>query len=128
MARHEPPDHSRGDERTLGGYMAVHARPAAFEGADGRSYTVAIETDDTGERARPVGGYLLFVRWGGEQPEVTGHIETPFLAWGATIEEATQAVGALSCAPTAFSSSAGRGACAGTRRGFSRFPWTEINP
>lgn len=96
MARHEPPDHSRGDERTLGGYMAVHARPAAFEGADGRSYTVAIETDATGERTRPVGGYLLFVRWGGEQPEVTGHIETPFLAWGATIEEATRALGALS--------------------------------
>ena len=96
MARHEPPDHSRGDERTLGGYMAVHARPAAFEGADGRSYTVAIETDETGERARPVGGYLLFVRWGGEQPEVTGHLESAFLAWGATAEEATRAVGAMS--------------------------------
>ena len=96
MARHEPPDHSRGDERTLGGYMAVHARPAAFEGADGRSYTVAIETAETGESARPVGGYLLFVRWGGEQPEVTGHIETPFLTWGSTIEEAMQALRALS--------------------------------
>ncbi|MDQ2767651.1 MAG: hypothetical protein M3Y30_10895 [Gemmatimonadota bacterium] len=96
MARHEPPDHSLGDEKTLGGYMAVHARPAAFEGADGRSYTVAIETDETGERARPVGGYLLFVRWGGEQPEVTGHIESPFLAWGASADEVTQAVGALS--------------------------------
>jgi hypothetical protein len=76
--------------------MAVHARPAAFEGADGRSYTVAIETDETGERARPVGAYLLFVRWGGEQPEITGHIETPFLAWGASVDEVTQAVGALS--------------------------------
>jgi hypothetical protein len=96
MARHEPPDHSRGDERTLGGYMAVHARPAAFEGADGRSYTVAIETDETGERTRPVGGYLFFVCWGGEQPAVTGHLETPFLAWGSTVEEATQAIGALS--------------------------------
>ena len=96
MARHEPPDHSRSDERTLGGYMAVHSRPAAFEGADGRSYTVAIETDETGERTRPIGGYLLFVRWGGEQPEVTGHIETPFVAWGSTIEEVTQALGALS--------------------------------
>ena len=75
--------------------MAVHSRPAAFEGADGRSYTVAIETDETGERTRPVGGYLLFVQWGGEQPEVTGHIESPFLAWGATAEEAAQAIGAL---------------------------------
>ena len=61
-----------------------------------RSYTVAIETDETGERARPVGGYLLFVRWGGEQPEVTGHLESPFLAWGATADEATRAIGAMS--------------------------------
>ena len=76
--------------------MAVHARPAAFEGSDGASYTVAIETDETGERARPVGGYLLFVRWGGEQPKVTGHIESSFLAWGATADEATLAVGAFS--------------------------------
>ncbi|HEY7861499.1 MAG TPA: hypothetical protein VIB98_08630 [Gemmatimonadaceae bacterium] len=96
MGRHEPPDHSLGDERTLGGYMAVHARPAAFEGADRRSYTVAIETDETGERERPIGAYLLFVRWGGEQPAVTGHLETPFLAWGANIEEAVTAAGALS--------------------------------
>ncbi|MBK5187630.1 MAG: hypothetical protein JJD97_05255 [Gemmatimonadaceae bacterium] len=57
---------------------------------------MAIETDETGERERPIGGYLLFVRWGGEQPEVTGHIESPFLAWGATVEDATNAVGALS--------------------------------
>jgi len=35
--------------------MAVHARPAAFEGADERSYTVAIETDETGERDREAG-------------------------------------------------------------------------
>ncbi|MEP7065292.1 MAG: hypothetical protein ABI889_04600 [Gemmatimonadota bacterium] len=96
MARHEPPDHSRGDERTLGGYMAVHARPAAFEGADRLSYSVGIETDETGDPTRPIGGYLLFVRWGGEQPEVTGHIESPFLAWGATVEDVTHAIGALS--------------------------------
>ena len=95
MARHEPPDHSKGDERTLGGYMAVHARPAAFEGSDGRSYTVAIETDETGERARPIGAYLLFVRWGGEQPEVTGHLESPFLAGGITADAAMLAGGPL---------------------------------
>ena len=76
--------------------MAVHARPAAFEGADGRSYTVAIETDEKGERARPIGAYLLFVCWGGEQPAVTGHLETAFLAWGATVDEAVARAGALS--------------------------------
>ena len=26
-----PPDHSRGDANTIGGYTAVHARPAAFD-------------------------------------------------------------------------------------------------
>ena len=76
--------------------MAVHARPAAFEGADGRSYTVAIETDETGDRDRPIGAYLLFVCWGGEQPVVTGHLETAFLAWGASAEEAVTAAGTLS--------------------------------
>lgn len=76
--------------------MAVHARPAAFEGADGRSYTVAIETDETGERERPIGAYLFFVCWGGEQPAVTGHLETAFLAWGASAAEAAAAAGALS--------------------------------
>ena len=76
--------------------MTVHARPAAFEGADGRSYTVAIETDETGEHDRPIGAYLLFVCWGGEQPAVTGHLETPFLAWGTSAEDAVTAAGALS--------------------------------
>jgi hypothetical protein len=95
MGHHEPPDYSRGDESTLGGYMAVHARPASFEGSDGRPYTVAIESDETGERDRPFGAYLLFVCWGGEQPAITGHLESPFLTWGATAEEAVAALGAF---------------------------------
>ena len=37
------PDHSLGDANTIGGYMRVHARPAAFEGPDGLSYSVAID-------------------------------------------------------------------------------------
>ena len=82
MARHEPPDHSQGDERTLGGYMAVHSRPAAFEGSDGRSYTVAIETDETGERDRPIGGYLLFVRWESVEAHMVDFRESPeFQVW-----------------------------------------------
>ena len=28
-----PADHSKGDANTIGGYMAVHDRPAAFEGS-----------------------------------------------------------------------------------------------
>ena len=91
--RHLPPDYSKGDESTLGGYMAVHARPAAFEGSDGFSYSVDIMTDETGERERPWGAYLLFVRWRriGEQG-VSGHIESEFLAYAASEGEARAAL------------------------------------
>ena len=96
MARHIPPDHSQGDERTLGGYMAVHARPAAFEGADGMSYSVEVLTDATGDPARPHGAYLLFLRWRRIGASgVEGHLESDFLRWGATEAEARAAVGAL---------------------------------
>jgi hypothetical protein len=93
-----PADHSRGDEGTIGGYMAVHDRPAAFEGSDGLSYSVAIEAAETGEPepSRRWGGFLLFLRWRrvGEQG-VEGHLETDFLAWGDTAEAAIAATGAL---------------------------------
>lgn len=91
-----PPDPSKGDENTIGGYMAVHARPAAFQGSDGLSYSVAIETDRTDEAGRPFGAYFLFVRWRrlGTQG-VEGHLETPFLAFGPTAAEAQSALGAM---------------------------------
>ena len=91
-----PPDYSKGDEGTIGGYMAVHARPAAFEGSDGLSYSVAIETDRTGEPGRPFGAFFLFVRWRrlGSQG-VEGHLETPFLAWGNSVMEAKEALGRM---------------------------------
>jgi hypothetical protein len=91
-----PPDPSKGDERTIGGYMAVHARPAAFEGSDGLSYSVAIETDRTGDQNRPFGAYFLFVRWRrlGTQG-VEGHLESPFLAYGATPADAKSSLGAM---------------------------------
>lgn len=95
MARFLPPDHSRGDERTLGGYMAVHARPAAFAGSDGASYSVAIETDRTGESDAPWSAYLLFVQWSPGTPRVTGHLETPYLTRGATPDEARDRLGAM---------------------------------
>ena len=96
MGRFLPPDHSKGDEKTIGGYMAVHARPAAFEGADGMSYSVEIETDETGDAAQPYGAYLLFVRWSRGDPRVSGHLETDFLALAPSEQEARARVGALS--------------------------------
>lgn len=62
--------------------MAVHGRPAAFEGTDGMSYSADIVTDHTGDVAAPWGAYLLFVRWGRGDAEAVGHVETPFLASG----------------------------------------------
>lgn len=96
MGRFLPPDHSKGDEKTIGGYMAVHARPAAFEGADGLSYSVEIGADETGDPSNAYGAYLLFLRWRRGDPKVSGHLETDFLARAATAEEARTRVGALS--------------------------------
>jgi hypothetical protein len=95
MGRFLPPDHSKGDPNTIGGYMAVHDRPAAFEGSDGLSYSVEIVTDTSGERQRPFAAYLLFVRWGHGDPVASGHLETEYLAFATTEEEARKMVGAL---------------------------------
>ena len=91
-----PPDHSKGDERTIGGYAAVHGRPAAFQGVDGLAYSVEIEVDDTGERDAPFGAYLLFVRWSPGSPSASGHLESDFLARADSAEKARETVGALS--------------------------------
>jgi hypothetical protein len=94
-----PPDPSKGDESTVGGYAAVHGRPAALEGRDGFSYSIEILSDATGEPARPVGAYLMFVQWSrlGAQ-KVEGHVESDFLAWGVTVDEAERAAGTMSLA------------------------------
>ena len=75
--------------------MAVHDRPAAFEGSDGASYSVEIVTDSSGEKERPFAAYLLFVRWGRGDPVASGHLETEFLAFAATEDEARRMVGGL---------------------------------
>ena len=90
------PDHSRGDANTIGGYAAVHARPVAFEGPDGMSYSVEIIVDETDIVGRPYGGYFLFLRWRriGSQG-IEGHLETDYLAYGATEDAARAAIGAM---------------------------------
>src|SRR5213083_2077885 len=70
------------DDTTLGGYQEVHGRPPAFGAADGQAYSVDTFADDLAEPGR-YGAALLFVRWGeGERP--VGHLETDYLAFGAT--------------------------------------------
>jgi hypothetical protein len=95
--QHLPADHGRGDANTIGGYAAVHGRPAAFEGTDGVSYSVEIVTGATGHPEHPWGAYLLFVQWtrvGATSP--SGHLESDFLAESDTEADAQGVVGALS--------------------------------
>ena len=96
MSRFLPADHSKGDERTIGGYAAVHARPAAFEGRDGWSYSVEILADRVDAPEGTYGAFFLFVQWKrfGAQG-VEGHLETGFLAWGADAAAAKAALGAM---------------------------------
>ena len=95
MGRFIPADHSKGDPNTIGGYMAVHDRPAAFEGSDGASYSVEIVTDINDDENGAFGAYLLFVRWREGDPVASGHLETDFLAFASTEDEARKTVGAM---------------------------------
>ncbi len=91
-----PPEPDKGDPNTIGGYSAVHGRPAAFEGVDGLSYSVELATDSTGEAARPYGAFILFLRWNQTaDPVVTGHIETAFLEFGNSAQEARTKLGTM---------------------------------
>jgi hypothetical protein len=64
----------------------VHGRPPAFGAADGQAYSVATFADDAPD-AHGYGAALMFVRWGNSDRPV-GHLETDYLAFGATPEEA----------------------------------------
>jgi hypothetical protein len=96
MAQFRQPDFSKGDPNTLGGYAAVHERPAAFEGADGFSYSVEILVEEEPGDGERWAGFLFFVKWariGASSPE--GHLESDVLARGASEQEARERVGAL---------------------------------
>ena len=95
MGQFLPADHSLGDANTIGGYMAVHARPAAFEGKDGVSYSVEIVADEETDRVAPFAAYLLFVKWISGDPVAAGHLETDYLGYGQTEAEAIEKVGAM---------------------------------
>ena len=96
-ARYRPPDHSKGDESTIGGYAAVHDRPAAFEGSDGFSYSVELMAEETPDGEGRWSAFILFVKWsriGAQTPE--GHLESEYLAYGPTEADALRALGAMS--------------------------------
>lgn len=96
MGHFHPPDHAAGDANTIGGYRAVHGRPAAFEATDGSAYSVEIITDRIAEPRGEWGAYLLFVRWQHGDPVASGHLETGYIAFGATEQDARAELGKLS--------------------------------
>lgn len=79
-----------GRDATLGGYIAKHDRPPAFEGADAQPYTVGMETEETDDLARPYVGFLVFVRWAATGAGIMGHLETGDLSHGASEEDAVR--------------------------------------
>ena len=84
------------DDRTLGGYLAVHGRPPAFEACDGQPYTVSLETERSPDLKAPVAGYLVFPRWASTGLGVVGHVETPLLWRGPTREAVVAEAGGTS--------------------------------
>ena len=96
MAQFLQPKFDAGDVNTVGGYAAVHGRPAAFEGSDGFSYSIEILADNEDRRPEPWGAYFFFVKWsriGASSPE--GHVESDIVARGATEAEAKERAGAM---------------------------------
>lgn len=83
------------EDATLGGYVRVHTRPPAFEGADGKAYSVAIYVDPEPDATGRHGAALLFVRWSDQGERPVGHLETEHLCYGATREEAEARLGEL---------------------------------
>ena len=81
-------------DETLGGYQAVHGRPPAFEGSDGRSYSAGIFSEDTPGPDGRFGAAVIFVRWSPAN-EPDGHLETGFLAYDADPARAEEAVGRM---------------------------------
>ena len=99
MAQYRQPDFTQGNPNTLAGYMAVHDRPAAFEGSDGYSYSVEILANQDEMPGGRWAAYLFFVKWsriGASTPE--GHLESDILTRADTEQEARAQVGALSLA------------------------------
>jgi hypothetical protein len=80
------------EDATFGGYLAVHHRPPGFAGSDGNAYSAEVYVDDEPCEDGRYGAAVLFVRWSGAGDHPDGHIETEYLAFGDTTEEAGEAI------------------------------------
>jgi hypothetical protein len=96
VAQFLQPNFDAGDVNTVGGYAAVHGRPAAFEGSDGFSYSVEILADEDRDERAPWGAYFFFVKWtriGASTPE--GHPESAIVTRAGTEADARDHAGAM---------------------------------
>lgn len=84
------------EDSTLGGYLDLHDRPPAFRGADGKAYSAAIYVDDNPDEHGRYGAAVLFVRWSDAGDRPVGHLETPYLVFGETLEQASAGIRQLS--------------------------------
>lgn len=73
---------------TLGGYIAVHNRVPAFEGADGQPYTVDVAVEPPAVEGQPFTAFLVFVRWAATGAGIMDHAESSDIALGSTGDEA----------------------------------------
>lgn len=82
------------EDDTLAGYVAMHGRPPAFEGSDGRAYSVGVFSDDDPHQDGRYGASLLFLRWS-DASAPDGHLESDYLAWDPDPAAAEAAVNRL---------------------------------
>ena len=85
------------DDDTLAGYQAVHGRPPAFEGSDGRAYSAGRFSDDDPDALGQFGASLLFIRWSADQ-QPDGHLESDYVARAADAAAAEAEVGRMTLA------------------------------
>ena len=83
-------DEGPAKDMTFAGYVATHDRVPAFEGADGQPYTVDIDTEETGDPARPWAGFLVFVRWASTGAGIMGHVVSEDVVHGTSEHEARE--------------------------------------
>lgn len=76
--------------------MRKHDRAAAFGGSDGHAYSVGLLVAEEPDEQGRFGAGLLFVRWSPAGDAPMGHVETEYLAFADTPEEAEARIKVLS--------------------------------
>ena len=76
---------------TLGGYIAKHDRPPAFEGIDGQPYTVEVDAEATNDPDKPFAAFFVFLRWAETGAGIMEHYESADVGFGVSEEDAKAA-------------------------------------